>query len=67
MKKKRPDLLTNPYGETKTEFIEKYWQIRKIAEACWFFGVRPEELKKELKILMEDQTYERKTSAESSE
>lgn len=50
--KRKP--LVNPYGETKSEFIDKYNQIPNIAEMCWFFGVRPERLKEELEILLSD-------------
>lgn len=52
--RKKAGLLTNPYGETKSEFIEKYNGMENIAEICWYFGVRLEKLRDELKILLED-------------
>jgi len=44
---------TNPDGLTQNQFIEKYKDIEKIAEICWYFGVKPEELKEELKTLFD--------------
>jgi len=58
MDEKKASLLTNPYGETKSEFIEKYKSIENIAEICWYFGVRPEKLQDELKILLKDSVNE---------
>ena len=43
----------NPYGERKCDFMDKYKDIGKVAEICWFFGVRPEQLREELKRLLD--------------
>jgi len=43
----------NPDGFTLDEFIEKYKDIDKLAKLCWFLGVYPEELKKQLTTLMD--------------
>lgn len=50
-KKKEP---RNPQGLTKDEFLEKYGKIRHIAKICWYFGVYPDDLRTELKTLLED-------------
>lgn len=54
----KTSLLTNSYGETKSEFIEKYKGMENIAEICWYFGVRPEKLRDELNILLKDRINE---------
>lgn len=43
----------NPEGLTHDEFIEKHKDIPKLAEICWHFGVQPEQLKEELKKLLD--------------
>ena len=50
-KKKKP---RNPDGQTKEEFLEQYKEIPKVAALCWWLGIKPEELKEELKKLMKD-------------
>ncbi len=52
-KNKKDTEPKNPYGIRHCDFIEKYNDIKHIAEICWYFGVQPEELKKEIEILME--------------
>ena len=44
----------NPDGLTYTQFVEKYPRCRKIAILCWHLGCYPEELKQELKNLLEE-------------
>lgn len=46
--------IRNPEGLTQNEFLEKYKDIFQIARICWYFGCPPEELKRELKKLMEE-------------
>lgn len=45
----------NPDGLTYTQFVDKYPKCRKIAVLCWHLGCYPEELKQELKNLLEEQ------------
>ena len=47
-KRKNDEEYRNPYGETYKEFMEKYKPIYKLAQACWYHGIHPEELKKDL-------------------
>lgn len=49
---KRNKRLTNPEGLTRDEFIERYKDISRIAEICWYFGIYPAELKEELEVLL---------------
>lgn len=44
----------NPDGLTYFEFLEKYKDFPKIAALCWRLGIKPEELKEEMKKLMND-------------
>ena len=44
----------NPDGLTYTQFVEKYPKCRKIAVLCWHLGCYPEELRQELKNLLEE-------------
>lgn len=44
----------NPDGLTYTQFKDKYPRYRKIAVLCWHLGCYPEELKQELKNLLEE-------------
>ena len=44
----------NPDGLTFTQFVDKYPKCRKIAVMCWHLGCYPEELRKELEDLLED-------------
>ena len=44
----------NPEGLTHDEFIQKYHDIPELAEICWAFGVKPEQLKEEIKTLQEN-------------
>ena len=50
----KPERIENPNGETRDEFIERYGRIKEIAAICWYFGVYPEELRDELKILLNE-------------
>ena len=45
---------TNQDGVTRSDFIEQYKEIPTIAAFCWWAGIKPEELKEELKKLMND-------------
>ena len=49
---KREKKHTNPEGLTRDEFIERYKDISRIAEICWYFGIYPAELKEEIEILL---------------
>jgi len=51
---KQPERKVNPDGDTRDEFIEKHSQTKHIAEICWFFGIYPEELRDELKTLLNE-------------
>ncbi len=44
----------NPDGLTFTQFVDKYPRCRKIAIMCWHLGCYPEELRQELKNLLEE-------------
>ena len=44
---------TNPDGLTRDQFLKKYADLRHIAVLCWYFGIKPEELKEDLKTLMD--------------
>ena len=44
----------NPDGLTYAQFVDKYPRYRKIAAMCWHLGCYPEELRQELKNLLED-------------
>ena len=48
------DIDRNPDGLTYTQFVEKYPKCREIAVLCWHLGLYPEELKQELKSLLEE-------------
>lgn len=48
------DMDRNPDGLTYTQFVEKYPKYRRIAVLCWHLGLYPEELKQELKNLLEE-------------
>ena len=43
----------NPDGLTWSQFVEKYPECKHIANLCWYAGCYPEELKQELKNLLE--------------
>lgn len=43
----------NPDGLTWSQFLEKYPKCKNIAILCWYVGCYPEELKQELKNLLE--------------
>jgi hypothetical protein len=44
--------LTNPEGLSYLQFLDKWNNIRNLAKICWYFGVLPDQLKKELEILL---------------
>ena len=43
----------NPDGLTFDEFVKKYSEMKHIAYLCWYLGCEPEQLKDELKLLMD--------------
>ena len=43
----------NPEGLTYDEFVKQYEDIPHIATLCWHLGIKPEQLKEEIKILLE--------------
>ena len=43
----------NPDGLTLSQFVEKYPECKHIAILCWHAGCYPEELRQELKSLLE--------------
>ena len=43
----------NPEGLTYDEFIEQYNDIPHIADLCWRLGIKPEQMKEEIKSLLE--------------
>lgn len=55
MRKNREKEHRNPYGERHCDFMEKYERIPHVAEMCWYFGVRPEQLREELKRLLQEE------------
>ena len=44
----------NPDGLTWEQFINSFPKYKHIAMLCWYAGCYPEELKQELKKLMEE-------------
>ena len=50
---KKQEENRNPEGLTYDEFMNKYKDISKLAALCWHLGIYPEELKNEIKTLME--------------
>ena len=51
---KEIDPGTSPDGLTYYQFIEKYKDIPGIAKICWYFGIQPDDLKEELKKILND-------------
>ena len=51
--RKKPEEPRNPEGMTYEEFLDKHKNIPHIARICWYFGIQPDELRNELKTLLE--------------
>jgi len=43
----------NPEGLTYDEFVEQYNDIPHIANLCWHLGIKPEQMKEEIKAFLE--------------
>lgn len=51
--KKEKEENKNPDGLTYDEFVKQYEDIHHLANLCWHLGIKPEQLKEEIKVLLE--------------